>query len=114
MTANGAFKDQFEKRMHERYGCEARINWSYFNDKRCFLAKMLNVGRNGVYFETDDEIEPDRTILLRLEAIIGDHRPISEKNFFQTVALADVKWCNEFSKNNSVYYGAGVRYCRIK
>ena len=114
MTANGSFKVQDEKRMYERYGCEARISWSYFNEKKCFLATLLNVGRNGVYFETDKKIEPNATILLRLEAILGDHRLLSEKNCIRTIALADVKWCHKLSNENSVYYGVGARYCRIK
>ena len=114
MTINSAFTNQIDKRMHERYDCEARINWSYFNRKRCFSGTIFNVGRNGVYFETDKKIEPNTTILFRLEAILGDHRPLSEKNCLHTIAIADVKWCHEFCNENSVYYGAGVRYCRIK
>ena len=114
MTSNSAFTNQIEKRMHERYNCEARIIWSYFNKKGCFLGTILNVGRNGVYFETDKKIEPNTTILLRLEALLSDHRMLSEKNCLQTIALGDVKWRHEFSEENSVYYGAGVRYCRIK
>ena len=114
MIANSSFIYRHEKRMHKRYGCEARISWSYFNTKRYFSGTILNVGRNGVYFETDNKIEQNTTILLRLEAILGDHRILSEKNCLQTIALGDVKWYHEFSKENSVYYGAGVRYCRMK
>ena len=114
MTTNSVYTNQNEKRMYERYRCEARINRSYFNKNRSYRATLLNVGRNGVYFETDKEIEPNTTILLRLEAILGDHRLLSEKNCLRTIALADVKWSKKISNENSVYYGAGARYCGIK
>ena len=103
-----------EKRMDKRFQCEALINWSYFNEDRSFDARIFNFSRNGVYIETRDRIRPNTTILIRLEALITDGMMLSGKESLRIVSLGDVKWCSELSKEHSIYYGSGVRYCRLK
>ena len=55
-----------ERRMEERYNCEAKIKWSYFNKSSFYDAKILNFSRNGIYFETPHEIKLGRTVLIRV------------------------------------------------
>jgi len=114
MTANKALATHIEKRMCERYNCEALIKWSYFNQDRFFDAEIFNFSRNGFYFETSYEIRPKTTIFIRLEAFFLKKMKLTEQECLRTVSLGEVKWCHELSKDNLSYYGVGVRYCEVK
>ena len=114
MTADKSLVGHKENRMDERYNCDALINWSYFNENQCFGAKIVNISRNGVYFETPDRIKSNTTIFVRLEALLSENMRLPEKECLRTVSIGEVKWCHELSKENCSYYGAGVRYCNLK
>ena len=58
-----------DKRRYERIGCEAVIEWSYFNQGVYFDAKLINFSKNGVYFETDRELKPGVSIFLNTKRI---------------------------------------------
>lgn len=114
MTKNSSLAEQKEKRMDKRYCSEALISWSYFNENSSFDAKIFNFSRNGVYFETHDMIRPNGTVFIRLEALLTENMKLSEHECLRTVSIGEVKWCHEIIKDNSTYYGVGVRYCRLK
>ena len=100
-----------EKRsMEERYNCEAKIKWSYFNKSSFYDAKILNFSRNGIYFETPHEIKPRTTILIRVETLLSKNMRCDESLCLRTVSLADVKWCNESSKDGVSNFEVGVRH----
>lgn len=100
-----------ERRMEERYNCEAKIKWSYFNKSSFYDAKILNFSRNGIYFETPHEIKPEATILIRLETLLSKNMGLNDHECLRTVTLGDVKWCNEFFADDVSYFGVGVRHC---
>jgi len=114
MTASRSVAGHKENRMDERYNCEALINWSYFNENKYFRAKMLNISRNGVYFETSERIRSNTTIFVRLEALPAEKMQLSEQECLRTASIGEVKWCHELSRDNCRYYGVGVRYCNLK
>jgi hypothetical protein len=114
VTANKALAEHAEKRMYERYHCEAPIKWSYFNQDRCFDAKILNFSRNGFYFETAYKIGPKATIFIRLETLFRKNMRLTEEEYLRTVSIGEVKWCHELSKDNLSYYAVGVRHSEVK
>ena len=98
-----------KRRTEERYNCEAKIKWSYFNKSSFSDAKILNFSRNGIYFETPHEIKPGRTVLIRLETLLSKNMRPDESLSLRTVSLADVKWCNESSIDGVSNFRVGVR-----
>jgi len=113
MIANKALATE-KRRVEERYNCEARIKWSYFNKGRFYDAKILNLSRNGIYFETPHEIKPGTTILIRVETLPTNILRSEECLCLRTVSLADVKWCSESSKDGFSNFGVGVRHFDLK
>lgn len=114
MTADKAFAEDKEKRMNERYHCEALIKWSYFNNDRFFEAKVLNCSRNGIYFETPHTIRQGTTIFIRTETLLSKNMRLNELECLRTVSLGEVKWCNERFEDGVSYYQAGVRHHDLK
>ena len=99
-----------DKRRYERIGCEAVIEWSYFNQGVYFDAKLINFSKNGVYFETDRELKPGVSIFLNTKRISpstikskGHQRP-------RSVSLGEVQWCLDLSGRNKSCYGVGVKF----
>jgi hypothetical protein len=114
MIANKALAADKEKRMYERYNCEAIIKWSYFNKDKIFDAKIFNFSRNGIYFETPHEIKPGATVLIWLETLLSKNMRLNDHECLRTVTLGDVKWCNELSADGVSYFGVGVRHCEVR
>jgi hypothetical protein len=114
VTADKALAEHAEKRVYERYNCEAPIKWSYFNQNRCFDARILNFSRNGLYFETPYEIGPKATIFIRLETPFTNNESLTEHECFRTVSISEVRWCHEVSKDDISYYAVGVRHSDVK
>ena len=110
MIADKAFGADKEKRMYERYNCEAIVKWSYFNNDTFFEAKVSNFSRNGVYFETPHAINPGTTIFIRTETLLSNNMTLNELECLRTVSLGEVKWCNEISEDGGIYYQVGVRH----
>ena len=113
MPANKALVTD-KRRMEERYDCEAKIKWSYFNKDRFFDAKILNCSANGTYFETPHEIKPGATILIRVENLVSKNVRSDENWCIRTVSLADVKWCKDSSNLGNSYFRVGARHFDIK
>ena len=114
MTTNKAFAAEKEKRMHERYNCEAIIKWSYFNKDKFFKARVINCSRNGISFETSHAIREGTTIYIRTETLLSKNMRLNELECLRTVSLGEVKWCNERSEDGASYYQAGVRHHDLK
>ena len=114
MTATKALAKHPERRMYERYDCEALIKWSYFNHERFFEAKIFNFSRDGFYFETSFAVKPKTYIFIRLETLFTKNMRLTKQECLRTVSISEVKWCHELSKDNLSYYGIGVKHCEVK
>jgi hypothetical protein len=99
-----------DKRRHERIKCEAVIEWSYFNQDVYFDARLINFGRNGVYFETDRELKPGVSILLRTKRISPSMTKSKDHQHPRSVSLGEVQWCLDLSGRDKSCYGVGVRF----
>ena len=113
MIANKTLATE-KRRKEKRYNYEAKIKWSYFNKGSFYDAKILNFSQNGVYFETPHEIKSGRAILIRVETHLYKNMKYHKSLCLRTVSLADVKWCNESSKDGVSNFGVGVRHFDLK
>ena len=50
-----------EKRSEDRHGCDAGVDWAYFNKADFYRAHLLNVSPSGGYFECEQRIIPGAT-----------------------------------------------------
>jgi hypothetical protein len=113
-TPNRAFEPDKEKRMSERYNCEAIIKWSYFNNDQFFDAKVYNISRNGICFETPHAVRQGATIFIRTETLLSKNLRLNELECLRTISLGEVKWCNERFGDNDYYFKVGVRHHDVK
>ena len=99
-----------ERRKHDRYNCEASIEWSYFNTGIYFDAKLLNFSRGGVYIETAHDIMPGTTIIMRLIKVFSNKIDSTDLKYPRLVSMGEVTWHTNISRKHQSYHGAGVRY----
>ena len=99
-----------EKRRLVRHKCEAAIEWSYFNKKVYFDAKLLNFSEGGIYFETDHDLKPGVTIFLKTNMFSSSNINSLDPERPRSVSLGEVKWRIDLSGSDQSYYGVGVRY----
>lgn len=98
-----------EKRCENRRGCDAAIEWAYFNKGDFFGARLLNFSQGGGYFVSGQPLLPGATILIRLRQF-DPARAESSDSGLRTTALGEVKWCRELFGDPAVRFGIGVRY----
>ena len=99
-----------DKRKEVRHKCDALIDCSHFNRETHFEARLLNFSKGGVYLETDYDLKPGCTILLKLLRVSSSGLQSSENDYPRSVSLGEVKWRTDLIKGDRVYYGVGVRY----
>ena len=99
-----------EKRIHDRSDCKGIIKWSYFNHSTFFGGDLLNFSPKGFYFETSDAIKTGATILIQLTKIFPENLSSNDKELLRNVCIGEVKHCNEILKNDSTFYGVGIKY----
>ena len=110
VTGEGRINFHTEKRYDQRYGCEAIVKWSYFNENKQFDAKIINFSRTGIFIEADQAIKPGATIFVRLEILLSETWGSSDHGWLRTISLGEVKWCKELTKDSVDYYGIGISY----
>jgi len=99
-----------EKRASQRSPCNALISFSHFNQTPSYDAKMLNYGAGGMCFQSSHFLRPGASVCIRLKE--GQSFASLENNGsgLRCISLAEVKWCHELPRAESVTYGVGVKY----
>jgi CheY-like chemotaxis protein len=94
-----------ERRADPRKGCDCSIQWAYFNTTNFMVGRMVNCGRNGCFFETDQPVRTGSTVIIRLESqsSVAQSKP---PDCLRSSAMAEVKWCHQQGK----VYVVGARY----
>ena len=103
-------KSNAEKRACERHSYAADIGFSYFNKKHSYNAEILNLGLNGMCFKSNFSLQPGATICIRLKKIHPNGSCSGYCEGLRSVALVEIKWCNELPGNEAAYYGVGAKY----
>lgn len=98
------------KRVYDRYDCTFSISCARLNSVRYTQGRMLNYSQDGMYFESRSALPPGMSILIRVQKDLTGDRACGIREEFKSLALGEVKWCEEIIKEDSVYYGVGVKY----
>jgi CheY-like chemotaxis protein len=101
--ARSGYRD--EKRIGYRQECDCSIEWAYFNKMKFAAGRMINCGREGCYFETDQPVLPGSTVLIRIvPGSCGPKRRLPD--CLRSNAVAEIKWCRQESQR----YIVGAKY----
>ena len=98
------------QRVSERYDCCFSISCAPFNNPRSIQGRMLNYSQNGLYFESESALNPGMSVLIRVKHNLGADSACEIREGFRSLVLGEVKWCEEITSEDSVYYGAGIKY----
>jgi len=101
-----------EKRDCSRCQFEVPVRCGYFNSDFFYQAKMSNHSRQGLCLESDFYLKPGACIYFRVESSLRDDmKPkCCRCPAFRTIALAEVKWCQEKAYGGAALYEAGLKY----
>ena len=76
---------RYEKRIGYCQECDCSNEWAYFNKMNFTAGRMINCGREGCYFETDQPVLPGSTVLIRI--VPGSSGPKRRLPDCQTVCV---------------------------
>lgn len=100
-----------EKRCERRSGCEAEVEWGYFNRSQCIDGRLLNVSPGGVCLESPLEVTGRCTLSIRLKRCSPQSYETKSGEGLRSAGLADVKWCCSLSKTEkAARYAIGLKY----
>jgi len=99
-----------EKRNSIRYHQEASLVCSIFNSGNQHEGNMKNFSKDGMYFEQNVFFKPGTAIAVRIEECPFEMINPDILDELNTVALADVRWYQDFGEYNKPRFGYGVRY----
>jgi len=93
----------YDQRDNQRFIYEAAIWHENILPGRFYMAKIGNVSRNGIYFESDQALYQGEKIY------IGSNRPESEKNISNNCTDVEIKW-RKVLKASFFRYGYGAAF----
>jgi Tfp pilus assembly protein PilZ len=93
----------FDQRGHQRFVYEAAIWHENILPGRFYVAKIGNLSRKGIYFESDQALYRGDKIY------IGSNGPRSEKNRTNNCTGVEIKWRTALNKS-SFRYGYGAKF----
>jgi hypothetical protein len=104
--------DYAEKRACARCFYEAPVTCAYFNSDRFYSAKTTNHSKDGLYFESDFSLKPGASIYIRVDNYLPEDSSsgICGCGRVRSLAIAEVKWCEEIQAADGFYYGVGLKY----
>lgn len=87
---------------------KARITYSDYNHRENhFHAVMLNSSEGGMYFESEERLEPGMDLWIQIEDLSSDIHGMQAYNGYR----AEVMWCRKiYKEGGSTCYGTGVRF----
>ena len=95
----------FEKRKHVRFEHQSTILHEDLDEGIFASSRMFNFSRDGLYFESNVQLESGEKIFIGLE-----NSPYAEKQGTYECYHAEICWRNELEFSR-FKYGYGVRYC---
>jgi hypothetical protein len=95
-----------EKRRETRLGCEAEVEWTYFNRPDSVEGRLLNVSRGGGCIESARAVSGCCTLLVRLKPSSSG----AGREGLRNTGLADVKWCRVIAGKKEPAYLIGLKY----
>ena len=104
--------DYTEKRVCARCYYEAPVTCAYFNSDRFYSAKTTNHSKDGLYFESDFSLKQGASIYIRIDNYLPEafSSGICDCGRVRSLAIAEVKWCEEIPGTYGFIYGVGLKY----
>ena len=103
-------KTKVERRADERHSFRADMLFSYFNKQHAYRAQTLNLSPSGMCFQSGSALEAGATIYIRMQKAYPNECSNALCGDFRSVAVAEVKWCQERPGAKTFPYSVGVRY----
>ena len=98
------------RREGRRTGCNAEMEWTYFNRQEVAEGRLLNSSRSGGCIESPREAKVPSAVFLRLKRCLPKIGDTSGREVLRTTALAEVKWCQSLPGEKEPYYAIGWKY----
>lgn len=99
-----------ERRVEDRFRCDATITWSLFHKKAYFSGWVVNFSHSGIYFETTCALDLGVIIFLRVKKRTPRGAGSQDDEWLKSFSLAQVKWCSDLAGDFDPRYGVGLRY----
>ena len=92
-------------------GCDAEMEWTYFNRQEGTKSRLLNASRSGGCIESPREAKVPSTVLLRIKRCFTKTVETSlSETLVRNTALAEVKWCRLLPGEKNRCYAMGLKY----
>ena len=99
-----------ERRVEDRFQCDATITWSLFHKKAYFSGWVVNFSHSGISFETTHALNPGVIIFLRVKKRTPRGAVSQDHEWLRSFSLAQVKWCRDLTDDFDHRYEVGLRY----
>jgi hypothetical protein len=99
-----------EKRFSERCRYTIPIEYAYFSKGPYFQSFTFNNCSEGMNFRSAFFLQPGSTILIRIKNFHPDGPCRGDCRGLKSLALAEVRWCEEIVDADSAYFDVGVKY----
>jgi hypothetical protein len=101
-----------DKRADERFPSNAAIIFSYFSTKNWHEnpSVTLNLSAGGMCFESRHSVKPGADLYIRAGQNPGAIWGNGNCDLLHTSTLAEVRWCEETTREDGTCYKIGVKY----
>ena len=99
-----------ENRSSERYRFKTAVVLRHFNSEADFHAMLINYSKCGLCLQSNTRFDANSVVIVQLiseNSILTTHKI---QKGFRSVAVAEVKWCNEIFSDYGFCFEAGLRY----
>ena len=95
-----------DKREHERFDLNASMVYAFHDSDLFYQARMCNYCKGGMCFISGNALEPGSDIYIMME----NFSPDAVGADFYDGYLAEVRWCQKLSQENTTDFRVGVKY----
>jgi hypothetical protein len=99
-----------ERRVEDRFQCDATITWSLFHKNSYFYGWVVNFSHHRIYLETTRDLKPGVIVFLRVKRRTPQGAVSQDEQWLKSFSLAQVKWCRELTDDFHQRYEVGLRY----
>ncbi len=96
----------YSQRVHHRGYVHAPVQYAYLDTDAYVDSRMKNIGKEGMYFETENPVSPDSGIhIVMTNYPVVAAAPHTYRNY-----TATVKWCASAPSPGASLFGVGVHF----
>ena len=99
-----------ENRLYQRFAFNSPIELRHFNCESDIKATLLNYSKNGLCLRSSVRLNAGSIVMVRVPEDALTNEPQKYEEGFRSVAVAEVKWCQEMAGKNETFFKAGIQY----